>query len=182
MNLRLFIPIVIATLVLIGVVSLYSFGYYTLTNQRVKAETLATQVAQKNYQLDRNVAAHAVISTLSEDEIAINQYSVGKEDVVPFLETLQATGKSVGTSIQVLSVSNQNVAGHSRIALSLSITGSFDSIMRTLGEIEYGPYDGVITNASLTTDNVGTSTARTWTATTLLSVGTLSTTTASSKP
>jgi hypothetical protein len=182
MNLRTFIPLVIATLVLIGAASLYGFMYYTLTMGKANVGKLSSQIAQKSYQLERNAAARSALSTLSEGETAINQYSVGKDDVVPFLGALQATGKSVGTTVQVLSVSSQNIAEHSRIALSLSITGSFDAVMRTLGEIEYGPYDGVITSTSLTSEGVGTSSARNWTAATLLSVGTLATTTAPAKP
>ena len=99
-----------------------------------------------------------------------------REEVVDFLESIQATGRPFGVKVDVASVSNEKVSAHARIALSLAARGSFQGVMRTLGAIEYGPYDGVITNLSLTTDSpstVGstTSTTNEWNATTLYSVG-----------
>jgi hypothetical protein len=172
MNLRPFIPLGIALLVLLGAATLYTLGYETLTGWATKAGDLSTKIAQKNYQLEHDTAAHAAFSTLAQDEVTINQYSVDKRDIVPFLETLQSSGAAVGSKVEVLSVSDQTVQGHNRISLSLAITGSFDAVMRTLGEIENGPYDGIVTSASLSTQNTGTSSARSWTATTQLSVGT----------
>ena len=105
------------------------------------------------------------------DAAEIRQYILGKEDVEPFLETLQSGGRSLGTKIEVLSVSDAPIAGHPRIALSITITGTFDAVMRTLGSIEYGPYDGVLTNLTLDTSGSDIKGASTWTAASVFSLG-----------
>jgi Tfp pilus assembly protein PilN len=171
MTMRSLIPLIVAFVILLVALGLYGFGYYTLASDTQKAATLATQINLKSQQLDRLARAHTALATLANDEATLRQYSVGKEEVVPFLETLQATGRPLGAGVQVLSVANEKSGTHNRISLSLSITGSFDAVMRTLGAIEYGPYDGVVTSLSLETVPSAGKGGNTWTAATMYSVG-----------
>ncbi|MDB5195177.1 MAG: hypothetical protein JWO84_361 [Parcubacteria group bacterium] len=171
MTIRPFIPLIVSLVILVIASGLYGFGYYTLQSDIVKATTLAAQIKLKSAQLDQLSRAHAALATLTNDEATLNQYSIGKEDVVPFLESLQATGKPLGARVDVLSVADEKIGTHARISLSLSLTGSFDAVIRTLGAIEYGPYDGVITNLTLDTTPASVGSASVWTATTIYSVG-----------
>ncbi len=172
------ISLAATTLLLVVSGGLYGFGYYVLTSSTAKSANLQTQIDAKTVELDRATRAHVELTTLTADEDALNQYSIQKSDVVPFLETLQSTGKPLGSVVKVLSVGDQNTDGHSRILLSLSISGSFDSVMRTLGAIEYGPYDGVVSSVALDTAKLPT--GNVWTAAVLYSVGVQSAT--STKP
>ncbi|MDB5189145.1 MAG: hypothetical protein JWL82_102 [Parcubacteria group bacterium] len=181
MNTRTLAPILIALVVLLISGGLYGLGYYRLAALNEKTKTLANEIGSKTFELARLARAHTALNSLSADEGTLTQYAIGKEEVVPFLGALQAVGKPLGATVEVLSVSDEKSGTHGRISLSLAIAGSFDAVMRTLGAIEYGAYDGVITNLSLDT---GTSDAKVatggaWTAAAVFSVGTRS---ASSTP
>ncbi len=183
MSLRTLIPLSIAILVFLGAVGLYSAGYYLLSTVEAKSEKLASQEAAKSQELEAATRAHQALTSLSTQEAALNQHFVAKADIVPFLEQLQATGVPYGAKVNVVSVNDASDKVHSRIQLSLSISGSFDAVMRTLGTIEYGPYDGVMTNVSLGTavgDDAKVATGTAWTALATYSVGLRATTTATS--
>jgi hypothetical protein len=98
----------------------------------------------------------------------VYQHFVSASDIVPFLSSLESTGKALGSTVSVVSVgsdTSKTKVGH--LNLSLSITGPFDSVIRTLGAFEYSPYDIVLTN--LTLNNAS---ASSWTAAAAFSVGT----------
>lgn len=180
MNLRPLIPLLFSILILLGCVGLYGFGYYALTQWKAKVATQATEIMTKTQELERTQKAHTALMTLASDEQALEQYAVAKGNIVPFLETLQASGRAQGARVDVISVADAKDGAHNRIALSLSITGSFDAVMRTLGGIEYGPYDGVVTSLSLKNgSDTGTTTRASWTAGVTYSVGAQSTSTPS---
>ncbi|MGE5540868.1 MAG: hypothetical protein ACM3TU_01110 [Bacillota bacterium] len=177
MNWKPFISLGIALLVLLGCAGLYGFGYYTLVNWKERAASLATDAATKAENIDRITKAHAALSSLASDEATLDTYSVGKEDVAPFLETLQQSGRSQGAHVDIVSVTDQadKKTGHNRIGITLSIRGSFDAVMRTLGAIEYAPYDGVVTNLTLGTGvEDASSTPAGWKATATYSVSAVS--------
>jgi len=166
---RSFIPLAIAFLVFLASVGVYAGGYYLLTTLNAKATTLAQQEASKEASLERTTRAHTALTTLAGSDTSLDQYVLTKNDIVPFLEVLQSTGQPFGTSVDVLSVTDTKDKTHQRIQLSLSLHGSFDGVMRTLGTIEYSPYDGVLSNVSLNTETTASSTR--WTADAVYSVG-----------
>ncbi len=171
MNTRTLIPLITALLTLLIAGGLYGGGYYLLNRQEAKAEELGTEIGKKNLELAKAARAHAALASLSADEETLDQYSIRKADVVPFLESIQGVGRPLGSKVDVLSVGDVQDGKHARIALSISITGSFDAVVRTLGAIEYGPYDGVITNLSLDTATNDPKGTPQWTAAAVYSVG-----------
>jgi hypothetical protein len=175
MTVRSLIPLVVGSLLLIVAAALYAFGYNALIENTAQADKLATTVATKTTQLERVTQAHAALDTLASDEDLLRQYSIGKDAIVPFLETLQTTGRSLGTKVEVLSVVDEKDGKHPRVALSLAVTGSFDAVMRTLGTIEYSPYDSVLRNLTLDSITVASGTPA-WSASVVYSVGVSSST------
>jgi hypothetical protein len=91
---------------------------------------------------------------------------------VAFLGDLEKQGKAQGAAVEVLSVTDQD-ATKRRISLSLKITGSFDAVVRTLGTIEYGPYDAVLTNVTLDSVAAKENAPAVWTAAVVISFGTV---------
>jgi hypothetical protein len=151
-----FLPLVIAAVIFGGAVGAYAFGYYELLASVKQAATLTQTVAAKKVATARLMTARAQLSTLADDEARLQQYTIDKNTIVPFLETLQSAGKPYGASVSVLSVADEKTGTHGRVSLSLSIAGSFDAVMRTLGTIEYAPYDGIVKSATLSTAATGT--------------------------
>jgi hypothetical protein len=182
MTIRTFIPFFMAVAVFIASVILYVGGYYLLDHFTARADELATQVNVKNQALENATRAHSAISSLTTEQGSVDQYLITKQEVVSFLESLQGVGAPLGAKVNVLSVSDQKDKTRSRIQLQLSVTGSFDAVMRTLGAIEYAPYDGVMSNVTLNTGvgDGGTTTGSAWTGLATYSVGVRSAT--STKP
>ena len=51
--------------------------------------------------------------------------------------------------MKVLSVSVDNSSKQTSLVLSLVVSGTFDAVMRTVGAIEFAPYDVLISKLSL---------------------------------
>jgi hypothetical protein len=151
----------------------YSFWYSIVTAESVKASTLSTEITQQNDAKAKAAAASLEIAQLSGQRATIDQYFVDASNLVPFLEQLQSTGKFLGTDVQVASVSATPGNPYGKIDLSLSVTGNFESVMRTIGTIEYEPYEVTAKSLSITSTMPGgvASSSPEWTATGVFSVG-----------
>jgi hypothetical protein len=90
---------------------------------------------------------------------------------------LQSTGTYLKSNVQVVSVSATPGTPTGVLDLSLKIDGTFDSVARTLGAIEYGPYDITITSLTFDTNpsSVTATTEPQWSAAATYTVGTINT-------
>lgn len=168
-----YIHLAVACLIFGLSVGLVAAGMGLISAKRTRAKDLATEVTTKQLETQRVAAAKEALPALAADEQAINQYFVKSDDIVPFLEKLQVAGKTEGAVVQVLSVTGGQAGTQNRISLSLNISGSFEAVMRTIGSIEYGPYDIALTNVTL--DSRGApekGTTQTWTAAAVFTIGT----------
>ena len=165
------IQLILATLLFLGVLSTYAFWYASVGKLSVRAAALSEEIRTKSQDSARVAAARVALESLSEDEAAMRAYLVREQDIVPFLGALEETGASLGSSVEVVSVGEDIKDERERLALSLKITGSFDAVQRTLGAIEYGPYDSAI--QSVTFDTVRTESGNGgWTAVATFTLGT----------
>lgn len=162
---RSLIHLFVALGVLAGAVGVYGFWLY-----QVKQEAAASLALQS--QIDATIEAAVVaaetgdaLAELAGDEAVIEGYRIRLDGIVAFLERIEGTGRTLGSSVEVVAVADKPSAD-GRIALTVRVLGSFDAVMRTLGAIEYGPYDIRVEN--LTFDTPTTSGA--WTAAVALSV------------
>jgi hypothetical protein len=164
------IPFGISILALAIVGGVYFFWYQNVTKLSAHAADLLTHVNEKDTEIKRISAANATFAALSSDEAAIAQYFVADNKVVPFLEEIQSTGKSFGSSIEVVSVSAETI-GAPHLTVSLKIDGTFDAVVRTLGALEYAPRDIVVNDIALTS-TPGAKGESLWSATGTFTVGT----------
>ncbi len=162
----------LAILVLIAALSAYGFWYASVSKKTAEASTLASDIQTKHQDSERVKAAKDELQKIATQESLVNGYYVETSDVVPFLETLQTTGKNLGSTVEVVSVSADPGKPHTHLNLSLSITGPFDSVVRTLGALEYAPYDTALQNLTLDTPETVTGKAAQWTAAATFLVGT----------
>lgn len=165
------IQLVVALAVFAAVLGVYGFWYSLVGKSSVEAAALSEEIRTKSQDSARVAAAKVALESLAEDEAAMRAYLVREKDIVPFLGTLEDTGTSLGAGVEVVSVSAESKGERSQLLLSLKITGSFDAVLRTLGAIEYGPYDSAI--QSVTFDTVPVEgTAAVWTAAATFTLGT----------
>ncbi len=168
-----YVQLAIALVIVAVAVGLLTGGVILTNQERAHAESLISDIAAKRLEAMRVAAAKEALPALAADEAAITQFFVKADDIVPFLEKLQTIGTVHGANVEVLSVGAESGKGNHRISISLKITGSFDAVMRTLGTIEYSPFDIALTNVTLDSEknalkNGGTA----WTAAAVFTVGT----------
>lgn len=168
-----YIHLAAAFLLLLVVSAAYFFWYRVLDAKRVLAAQEASELATIEANTALASAATAQLSSLGADAAAVNGYFIDSANVVPFLETLQDTGSRLGASINVQSVTAKT-EGHPHLDLALTISGPFAAVARTVGAIEFAPYDVTVTSLSMT---AGSDEAGGWNAVMAFSVGT-----SSSKP
>lgn len=162
------IHLVLAFVALIIAIGAYGVWYVAVDTENAKARDLAGQIATKSQDASRIAEAKAALAALATDESAVGSHFISANDIVPFLGGLQSTGAALGTKVQVVSVgAAPAVAGQGHLNLSVHITGTFDSVVRTIGAFEYAPYDIRLTNLSLDTAAPGQ-----WSAAASFSVGT----------
>ena len=143
------IHLVIALVVLAAAVTAYVFWYARVTALELEAAALATNAAQAERAAGDIASARSALSKLVADEAFFGSYFVSTSTVVSYLENLENTGDELGSLVEVVSVTP---AGSTRLSISFRAAGSFAAVMRTLGTIEFGPYDASMMNLTLDTN------------------------------
>jgi len=161
-----------ALALLLIVVALNIVWYNVVLGENANVTTLIGEVKAKSDDSTRSAVAKSELASLSTDQSSMQQYFVSTSDVVPFLQQLQTTGSYLGSNVQVVSVSATPGTPYGTLSLALTIAGSFNSVMRTLGSIEYGPYDTTIDTLTFSAPSSSGSTTPQWTANALFTVGT----------
>lgn len=162
---RSLIHLFVAFGVLAGAIGIYAFWFYQVEEEA--AASLALQ-AQIDATIESAVIAEETgdaLAALADDEAVIEGYRIKLDEIVVFLERIEGTGRALGSSVEVVAVADKP-GSDGRIALTVRIMGSFDAVMRTMGAIEYGPYDIRVENLTLDTPTESGA----WTAAVALSV------------
>lgn len=141
--------LIIMVVILVG----YGFWYSAVTAKSATVAGLQNQITAKTETATRIATARAAIAEIVGDEAIVQGYFVSETGVVAFINGLEAQGQKQGTMVNVLSVSTGTKGTQPALIFSLSIKGSFDAVMRTVGAIEYMPYDLSISGLSLVQDD-----------------------------
>lgn len=164
-------PLIIASIILVASIGAGVVEYYVLNNSETRVVELQKKVLDQKAEIARAERARSALASLDTNENALEPYFLKKESIVSFIESLQATGKGTGASVQVVSVSDDKSGGHARILVSLLISGPFDAVMRTVGILENGSYDTVLNSLTLDSGTPSIKGVQQWSAATNLSVG-----------
>lgn len=155
--------------------SAYGAWYQRVGKESADVGMVQQQIEQKKESDARAQAAKTELDRALSNEVAIKGYFVDTNNLVNYLGSLQSLGQKFGATVVVDSVSSQPANPHTLLALALHISGPFDAVERTLGAIEYEPYDTVVTNLTLDTPGGSAGAAAIWTAAVTLRVGTADT-------
>lgn len=130
--------------------------YSTVSTKSAEVADLQNKIDAKKETMARVAGTRATLSGIKDDEAVVFGYFVPETGVVPFIDAIEAQGETLGTVVRVLSVSASGTKTNQVPALlmSLSVKGEFDSVLRTVGSIEYAPYAISISNLSMTKDTV----------------------------
>lgn len=144
---------------------LYAFWYYEVQQEAKQSGELQVQIQSTIESAVTAAETSDTLASLATDEAAIESYHIKLADIVSFLERIEGTGRALNASVEVVTVADKP-GSDGRMALTVRVMGSFDAVLRTLGAIEYGPYDSKITNLTFDTPATGGA----WTAVAALSV------------
>ena len=152
MKSRLFnfsIELIMAGAILVG----YGFWYFAVSAKSAAVAGLQDQITAKTETATRIATARAAIAEIKDDEAIVQGYFVPETGVVAFISGLEAQGQKQGAVVSVLSVSTGATGAQPTLLFSLSVKGTFDAVMRTVGAIEYMPYDLSVSGFSLVQDD-----------------------------
>jgi hypothetical protein len=150
-----FFHFAIALIVVIVVLVGYGFWYAALSAKSAAVANQESRIVAQTETVSRIASARAVLAEIAGDEASVENYFVSETGVVAFIDGLEAQGEAQGAVVEVGSVSAGTAGVRPTFILSLAIKGAFDAVMRTIGAIEYVPYDLSISGLSLTQDNEG---------------------------
>ncbi len=171
MNRPLLLHALVALALLVIALSAVVGTSIVLVSTEKEADRLAAQIEEKQAEMLRVAAAKAALPLLVEAEGKLAKHSLQTSDIVPFLEELERLGRVQGADVEVLSVTGGQGNPAQRFSLSLKVSGSYDAVARTIGRIEYGPYDTQLTTLTIDSGFAEGSKNRTWTAAAVFSIG-----------
>jgi hypothetical protein len=80
------------------------------------------------------------LAAIVVDETVVQGYIVPEDDAVSFIDDLEVRARAHGSSLTVVSVSSDKESSPPMLMLSLTLKGTFDTVMRTIGDIENAPH------------------------------------------
>jgi len=166
--------LLLALVISIAAIASYGAWYAAVSNKSKEVADLQGQITAATQSIGRVASARAALAGIADEEAKVRGYFVPESGVVAFINDLESRGLAQKAAVTMLSVSTGGTAARPTLLLSLSLEGTFDAIMRTVGAIEYAPYD-----LSISTLSVGWEDKNTWRADLNLVVGSVSTKTAS---
>ncbi|MEK7554101.1 MAG: hypothetical protein AAB517_01905 [Patescibacteria group bacterium] len=141
--------ILVACSVSVAVFVGQGFWYSVVAEKSSAVAYLQGQINARSEAAGRIASSRAELAKIADDEITVRSYFVSENDIVVFIDGLQARGLSQGTIVKVLSVSAGGTNARPTLTLAVTVTGAFDAVMRTVGSIEYAPYDISISKFSV---------------------------------
>jgi hypothetical protein len=130
----------------------YGYWYHMVASESTTVADLQNQITAKAEASTRVAAARAALADIAGDESLVQSYFVADTAVVPFIDDLESRATAQSADMKVLSVSTSGTAKQSSLVLllTLSIDGTFDAVMRTIGSVEYSPYDLSLSKLAVT--------------------------------
>lgn len=166
---QLILACLVCTAALVG----YGILYRAVAAKSVAVTVLQDSIDAKTKVVSRMAITRSALAETSGDEAVVQNYFLSKTAIVAFIDSLEARARAIGvTTISVLSVSTGGTSAQPTFTFTLSIKGTFDAVMRTIGAIEYSPYA-----ASISTLSVGQNAKNDWQASFTFLVGSSATTT-----
>lgn len=101
---------------------------------------LQGQIAEVSATMDHISSARAAVAEIAGDEAMVKGYFVSENSIASFINGLEARGSAQKAVVTVQSVSTGSSPAHPTLAFSISVKGTFNAVLHTIGSIEYAPY------------------------------------------
>lgn len=144
-----FLQCMLALLLFIGSSVAYRLWYAMVSAKSAQAAELQNQIVAKESAVKQSIATRVILNTIATQQSSMQSYFVSESNIVGFISDLESQGQALGSTVTVRSVSTGTKGNNPTLVLALTVDGSFDSVMRTVGAIEYAPYDLTVSALSL---------------------------------
>lgn len=128
--------LILAALFALIVIGGYVAWYLAVQGASDTATSFASDLATKEAVHSHAQASRDEELGLADKQAFTTTHLLNPAEAVSFLEHLEATGRPLGAKVMVVSVDDSQKANGS-IDIALSVSGTFDAVMRTLGVIEH---------------------------------------------
>ena len=145
---HLIAALILCTISFVG----YGVWYAAIAEKSAAVADLENRINIKTDTASRIASARAALAEISGDEAAVRSYFIPETGIVAFIDSLQSHGRAHGAAVSVLSVSSGGTSAHPTFIFAITIKGSFNSVMNTVGAIEYLPYALSVSSLSLGQD------------------------------
>lgn len=135
------IQLIIASVLFATACTLYGLWYGHITDMSAQVVAIQNDIDSKTAAAGRLASARTALSEITQDEAQVESYFVSQNSVVSFIDWMENLGKSLTSTVNVLSVSTGGTPTQPILIFSLSIKGTFDAVARTVGALEYAPYN-----------------------------------------
>lgn len=144
----------------------YIIWYTEVSKKSASVVSLESQISAAADAMNRIASSKAMFAEIAGDEAKLKDHFVSESGVVAFINDLESLGIPNHATVNVLSVSKGGSVQRPTLILSVTIEGTFDAVLSTIGAIEYAPYTISISTLSVVKDAKNS-----WRATVSLSVG-----------
>lgn len=143
-----FSRLIIALIAFAALSAGYVFLFQTVTAKSVELAALNASIEAHARSESRNDLTQATLAEIAAQEALIQRYLVPAVQAESFVSDLEARARSQEVSVQRLSGVSANADTHT-ISFSLALEGSFSSVMRAIGSLEYAPFELAASQVSI---------------------------------
>jgi hypothetical protein len=118
----------------------YSVWYGVISKKSNEVVDLENKIIQTSDAMGRIASTRVALTEISRDEAQVQGYFVPETGASALIEDLEARGAAQRANVSVLSAAIGGTPAQPTLTLPITVTGTFDAVMRTVGAIEYAPY------------------------------------------
>lgn len=130
----------------------HGLWYSVIAKKSAGVANLQSQIDAKTETANRVALARTALAEIADNESAVQNYFVSEAGVVLFIDHLESRAREQAVALQVLSVSAGDSAPRPTLIFLITVRGTFDAVLRTVGAIEYAPYSISLSKLSLVSE------------------------------
>ncbi len=116
-------------------------SYASLTEKSVAAAALHVEAGYKTSLAESASSAQAIRAEIARNERLLAEYFISDTEIAAFAANLERKGMELGVLVRDVSTVSIQADGRPAHRITLTVSGTFDALMRMTGSIEYSPYD-----------------------------------------
>ncbi|MSU56239.1 MAG: hypothetical protein EXS51_02955 [Candidatus Taylorbacteria bacterium] len=139
--------LVITLLLNLAAAGWYGFLFYEVKQKNERISNLVNEIEVRSAEENMQGSIKTLVAETEPLREKLSNYFVGKEGAVTFIELLEQAGRDVGASVTIEAVSPvelPSVSFAETLRFTIKATGTWSSVTRFLGLMEFLPYEAQI--------------------------------------